>query len=166
MEHEKVNGTTFVSCKSANHFLTWYLGNYSNPTVNDFKHGLTKYTKKIPKRVLSRSMRVEIAYRQEYKFRNPSGLLAADYPAESDINLIIVTDFGEECDDEVTVALAPKTAQLVFTDKANFDELVSVYESFGGDKTRVHPIKNLWSLLKAEKRNVILQIGHRNRNTV
>lgn len=93
------------------------------------------------------------------EFRNPSGLLAADYPAESDINLIIVTDFGEECDDEVTVALAPKTAQLVFTDKANFDELVSVYESFGGDKTRVHPIKNLWSLLKAEKRNVILQIG-------
>ncbi len=93
------------------------------------------------------------------EFRNPSGLLAADYPAESDINLIIVTDFGEECDDEVTVALAPKTAQLVFTDKANFDKQVSVYESFGGDKTRVHPVENLWSLLEADKRNVILQIG-------
>ena len=93
------------------------------------------------------------------EFRNPSGLLAADYPAESDINLIIVTDFGEECDDEVTVALAPKTAQLVFTDKANFDIQVSVYESFGGKKERVHPVEKLWSLLQADKRNVILQIG-------
>jgi len=95
--------------------------------------------------------------RQE--FRKPSGLLVSDYPADSDINLIIITDFGEECDDEVTVALAPKTTQLVFTDKVNFDKQVSVYKSFGGDKSRVHPVEELWSLLKADKRNVILQIG-------
>lgn len=69
LEHEKVKEITFVSCKSIHHFLSWYLDNYSNPTVNDFRHGLTKYTKKIPKRALSRSMRVEIAYRQEYKCR-------------------------------------------------------------------------------------------------
>ena len=92
-------------------------------------------------------------------FRNPSGLLAADYPVERDINLIIVTDFGEECDDEVTVALAPKSAQFVFTDKANFDKQVSVYESFGGDKTRVHQVEELWSLFKDDKANIILQIG-------
>ena len=95
--------------------------------------------------------------RQE--FRKPSGLLVSDYPADSDINLIIITDFGEECDDEVTVALAPKTTQLVFTDKVNFDKQVSVYKSFGGDKSRVHPVEELWSLLKADKVNVILQIG-------
>ena len=101
------------------------------------------------------------------EFRKPSGLLASDYPADSDINLIIITDFGEECDDEVTVALAPKTAQFVFTDKSNFDKSdelddksdLSVYKSFGGDKSRVHTVEDLWSLLKADKHNVILQIG-------
>tara|TARA_B110000208_G_scaffold189491_1_gene251149 strand:- start:91 stop:1488 length:1398 start_codon:yes stop_codon:yes gene_type:complete len=93
------------------------------------------------------------------EFRKPSGLLALDYPTESDINLIIITDFGEECDDEVTVALAPKTAQLVFTDKTNFDKQVSVYKKFGGDSSRVHAVEDLWSLLKADKHNVILQIG-------
>ena len=95
----------------------------------------------------------------QQKYRKPSGLLAKDYPTESDINLIIITDFGEECDDEVTVALAPKTAQLVFTDETNFDKQLSVYKSFGGDSSRVHTVKDLWSLLKADKDNVILQIG-------
>lgn len=70
LEHEKVNGEPFVSCKSAFDFLTWYLeGSRLNPELNAFKHAISKYTKKIPKRVLSRSMRVEIAYRQSYKCR-------------------------------------------------------------------------------------------------
>ena len=69
LEHQKVNNVTFVSCKSVLHFLSWYLGNYSSPAVNEFKHCIAKYAKKIPKRVLSRSMRVEIAYRQAYKCR-------------------------------------------------------------------------------------------------
>ena len=37
------------------------------PEVSDFRHALKPYIKKIPKRKLSRSMRVELAYRQEYK---------------------------------------------------------------------------------------------------
>jgi len=69
LEHEKVGTETFVSCKSVLHFVTWYLDNYSSASVNDFKHAISKYAKKIPTRVLSRSMRIEIAYRQSYQCR-------------------------------------------------------------------------------------------------
>jgi len=69
LEHEKVGTCTFVSCKSVLHFVSWYLDNYSSESVNDFKHAISKYAKKIPTRVLSRSMRVEIAYRQSYRCR-------------------------------------------------------------------------------------------------
>lgn len=59
---------TMVSCKSACHFLQWFMDNsYSlHPTANSLRHSLQQYTKKIPKRVLSRSLRIEIAYRQQY----------------------------------------------------------------------------------------------------
>ena len=69
LEHEKVGTETFVSCKSVLHFVSWYLDNYSSADVNDFKHAIAKYAKKIPTRVLSRSMRIEIAYRQAYQCR-------------------------------------------------------------------------------------------------
>jgi|TARA_B110000977_G_scaffold176227_1_gene231681 5-methylcytosine-specific restriction endonuclease McrA len=57
-----------VSCKSACYFLEWFIDNsYTlQPAANSLKHSLRQYTKKIPKRVLSRSMRIEIAYRQRY----------------------------------------------------------------------------------------------------
>jgi hypothetical protein len=57
-----------ISCKSACNFLSWYMDcSYDLlPNVANFRHSLTKYTKKIPKRVLSRSHRIEIAFRQKY----------------------------------------------------------------------------------------------------
>jgi len=60
-----------IPCKMAWLFMQWYLEHSytkSNSLVT-FCRDLKPYCKKIPKRQLSRSMRVEIAYRQEYKCR-------------------------------------------------------------------------------------------------
>ena len=63
-----INGQRFISCKSTVQFLDWYLqGMRLNPNLTNFKHAMSKYSKKIPKRTLSRSLRIEIAYRQSYK---------------------------------------------------------------------------------------------------
>lgn len=61
-------GEIWIACKSMFQFLAWYLDKSykSLPKVNAFKHEMSKYTKKIPKRTLSRSLRIEIAYRQSY----------------------------------------------------------------------------------------------------
>jgi len=58
----------YISCKSACLFLSWYMDHSYNllPDVANFRSALHKYTKKIPKRILSRSLRIEIAYRQQY----------------------------------------------------------------------------------------------------
>lgn len=55
-------------CKSAYALLTWHLSN-SYPVdqyIHDVRKELSKYSRKIPKRVLSRSLRIEIAFRQSY----------------------------------------------------------------------------------------------------
>ena len=59
---------TWMSCKSMFYFLSWVLDKsyMSLPNVTAFKNEMNRYTKKIPKRVLSRSLRIEIAYRQSY----------------------------------------------------------------------------------------------------
>ena len=59
---------TWMSCKSMFHFLSWVLDKsyISQPDITAFKNEMNRYTKKIPKRVLSRSLRIEIAYRQTY----------------------------------------------------------------------------------------------------
>lgn len=64
----EMNGTTFVSCKSACRLLQWCLdqSHTLEPTLQSYVHGLQQYTKKKPKRLLSRSLRIEIAYRQRY----------------------------------------------------------------------------------------------------
>lgn len=59
----------WMACKSMFHFLTWYLQksyHSSEPKVNAFKHEMSKYMNKVQKRTLSRSLRIEIAYRQSY----------------------------------------------------------------------------------------------------
>ena len=68
IENETRDGVCLISCKSACHFLSWYLDHsyQTLPNISNFKHALSKYVKKIPKRILSRSMRIEIAYRQQY----------------------------------------------------------------------------------------------------
>ncbi len=57
-----------ISCKSACNFLSWYMDKSYNvlPDVANFRAALAKYTKKIPKRILSRSLRIEIAFKQKY----------------------------------------------------------------------------------------------------
>jgi hypothetical protein len=63
-----MNGPSFVSCKSACHLLQWSMeqSHTLEPTLQSYLHGLQKYIKKKPKRLLSRSLRIEIAYRQRY----------------------------------------------------------------------------------------------------
>lgn len=57
-----------TSCKSAYAFFTWHLSNsYEIDTkLHGLRKELCKYSRKIPKRVLSRSLRIEIAFRQRY----------------------------------------------------------------------------------------------------
>jgi hypothetical protein len=69
----------------------------------------------------------------------------------------VLTDFGEECDDEVTSLLVPGSAKLVFTDENHFDQNVAKYREFGG-KCAVHHVKDFSGLFE-EDNNVVLQIG-------
>ena len=63
------NDIKCMSCKMACQFLQWHMANsyQTSDSLSKFNRDLKPYCKKIPKRVLSRSLRVEIAYRQEYK---------------------------------------------------------------------------------------------------
>ena len=98
--------------------------------------------------------------KQEY--RTPQSFVKDDYPSELDFNLIIITDFGEECDDEVVSILAPNSLEyvnIVFTDEDHFDKHVRTFESFGGSRLHVQHVSHLWHLFAPGKRNVVLQIG-------
>jgi len=55
-------------CKSAYTLLNWHLANSYQVDTNlhALRKELSKYSRKIPKRVLSRSLRIEIAFRQRY----------------------------------------------------------------------------------------------------
>ena len=55
-------------CKSAYALLSWHLANSYEIDENllRWRKELSKYSRKIPKRVLSRSLRIEIAFRQRY----------------------------------------------------------------------------------------------------
>lgn len=84
LECVELHGQPYLACKSAFQFLEWHLDRSygAKPCVNDFKHSLTKYAKKIPKRVLSRSMRIELAYRQQYKCAHCKILLPPDFEVD------------------------------------------------------------------------------------
>lgn len=73
-----------ITCKSAVLFLNWFLDHSyrTHPDINSLKHNLAKFTKKIPKRKLSRSMRIELAYRQQYKCRMCQILLPPDFEVD------------------------------------------------------------------------------------
>ena len=64
----EMHGPSLVSCKSACHLLQWSMlrSHTLEPTLQSYLHGLQKYVQKKPKRLLSRSLRIEIAYRQRY----------------------------------------------------------------------------------------------------
>ena len=89
------NGLSCISCKSAVFFIRWFLDNSyrTHPEINALKHDLTKFIKKIPKRKLSRSMRIELAYRQEYKCRTCAILLPPDFEVD---HIRALEDGGED----------------------------------------------------------------------
>lgn len=91
----EINGQPHLTCKSACHFLNWYLDSSYRalPDVNQFKHELTKFSKKIPKRVLSRSLRYELAYRQKYKCKHCNVLLPPDFEVD---HIVALEDGGQD----------------------------------------------------------------------
>jgi hypothetical protein len=94
------------------------------------------------------------------EFREAGGFQRADYLISGLTvikNLIVLTDFGEECDDEVTCLLVPESAKLVFTDEKHFTKNVKKYREFGG-KCAVHHVSELSGLFEDDN-NVVLQIG-------
>ena len=80
-------------------------------------------------------------------------------------NLMVLTDFGEECDDEVACLLASRARRmgvrvlLVFTTK-HYAEQRAVYASFGGGDCPVVSVSDtLADFFQPNERNVLLQIG-------
>ena len=95
-----------MPCKSACTFLYWYMEN-SFSCDNSLRHfclELKKYTKKIKKRVLSRSLRIEIAYRQTYKC-NACGLFPIPPDFEVD-HIIEIQDGGQDVSENLQALCA------------------------------------------------------------
>lgn len=107
LERQRQDGQEMISCKSVQKYLKWYLGKTQRhlPDVNDFKHSLSQYAKKIPTRTLSRSMRVEIAYRQSYECRR-CGLFPIPPTFEVD-HIIELQDGGQDVAENLQ-ALCPQ----------------------------------------------------------
>ena len=96
-----------MPCKSACAFLYWYMESSfcQTQSLNSFCLSLKKYTKKIPKRVLSRSMRIEIAYRQHYKC-NHCGLFPIPPNFEVD-HIIELQDGGQDVAENLQCLCVP-----------------------------------------------------------
>lgn len=90
-----IHGNDYILCKSACHFLDWFMEHsYKlHPEMNQFKHELSKFTKIIPKRVLSRAIRVELAYRQKYLCNKCSILLPPNWEVD---HIIALEDGGQD----------------------------------------------------------------------
>ena len=87
------SGLVYMKCKSACHFLDWYMEHsyLLYPEINQFKHELSKFTKLLPKRVLSRAIRVELAYRQKYLCNICHVLLKPDWEVD---HIVALEDGG------------------------------------------------------------------------
>lgn len=95
-----------MPCKMACLLMQWHMEHsftHSN-SLSKFCRDLKPYCKKIPKRQLSRSMRIEIAYRQQYKCR-ACGLFPIPPNFEVD-HIIELQDGGEDVSDNFQ-ALCP-----------------------------------------------------------
>ena len=85
-------------------------------------------------------------------------------------NLLLISDFGEECDDEITALLAHKIAKIVgikihiiFT-SPRAEEQISLFQRWLGEASPVTTSAlstpfDLKAFLKKDERNTILQIG-------
>lgn len=92
---QDIDGNKYILCKSACYFLDWHMEHsYKlHPELNQFKHELSKFTKMIPKRVLSRSIRVELAYRQKYRCNKCDILLPPDFEID---HIVALEDGGQD----------------------------------------------------------------------
>ncbi len=90
-----IHGNDYILCKSACHFLNWFMEHsYKlHPELNQFKHELSKFTKMIPKRVLSRAIRVELAYRQKYRCNKCDILLPPNFEVD---HVVALEDGGQD----------------------------------------------------------------------
>lgn len=90
------SNTTFISCKTAYAFLSWHADNSYTAVHNlhALRTHLKKHSKKIPKRNLSRSMRIEIAFRQSYAC-NVCGLFPIPPNFEVD-HMVELQDGGQD----------------------------------------------------------------------
>lgn len=88
--------TWLIPCKMAVQFMQWYMDTtyQRSNSLSSFCRDLKPYMKKIPKRALSRSLRIEIAYRQEYKC-NACGLFPIPPNFEVD-HIIELQDGGPD----------------------------------------------------------------------
>jgi len=91
----ELNGQSYIACKSACHFLNWYMDtNYRlMPNISSFRHELAKFGTKIPKRVLSRAIRYELAYRQKYKCNHCEVLLSPTFEVD---HIVALEDGGHD----------------------------------------------------------------------
>ena len=96
-----------VTCKAAYEFMDWYLHNTygHHPDVVHFKNSIgKKYTKKIPKRVFSRTMRIELAYRQRYCCNHCRVLLPPDFEVD---HIVPLEDSGQDHPDNLQCLCVP-----------------------------------------------------------
>jgi len=93
-------------CKSAYALLNWHLANSygMDQHLHGIRKELSKYSRKIPKRVLSRSLRIEIAFRQRYACKK-CGLFPI--PPNFEIDHIIELQDGGHDVSENLQALCP-----------------------------------------------------------
>tara|TARA_B110000090_G_C13346104_1_gene433029 strand:- start:86 stop:673 length:588 start_codon:yes stop_codon:yes gene_type:complete len=119
----------FVSCKTAYAFLSWHVDNSytADHNLHALRSHLKKHSKKIPKRNLSRSMRIEIAFRQSYAC-NVCGLFPIPPTFEVD-HIVEIADGGEDISSNLQALCPPchrrktKLNQLrknkIFAEEAN-----------------------------------------------
>ena len=101
-----IHGNDYILCKSACHFLDWYMEHsYKlHPDLNQFKYELSKFTKLIPKRGLSRSIRIELAYRQKYRCNKCDILLPPDFEID---HIVALEDGGQDIAANLQCLCAP-----------------------------------------------------------
>lgn len=129
------NNEVITTCKSADALLKWHLQNsyQVDQNLHTLRKELSQYSRKIPKRVLSRSLRIEIAFRQRYAC-NHCGIFPI--PPNFDVDHIIeIQDGGQDVSENLQALCKPchteKTRlNRLRKNKIFANEVKKKYESF------------------------------------
>jgi len=140
------DGDIVISCKDAYAFFTWHLTNsyQVDQNLHAVRKELSKYSRKIPKRVLSRSLRIEIAFRQRYTC-NKCGVFPI--PPDFHVDHIMELQDGGQDVSENLQALCPachaeKTRlNRLRKNKMFASEVKKQYESFIPSTREEMPVK-------------------------